>query len=227
MNDSRRDFLKKAALLSGAFAAPNIIPMSIQKAMAIDPAAGSTFYDAEHVVFLMQENRSFDHMFGKLRGVRGFNDPRMKTLHDGNKVWLQKDGKGSTYAPFHIDINKTKISWQGGLPHSWKDQTEARNKGKYDQWVPVKSDMALGYYQREDIPFYYAFADAFTICDHHFCSSLTGTTPNRLFHFTGNVRPQLDDQVNAVVVNEQADSTINEYVDWETVPELLEDHGIS
>ena len=114
--DSRRDFLKKASLLSGAFAMPNVIPMSIQKAMAINANPGTTFYDAEHVVFLMQENRSFDHMFGSMRGVRGFNNPRAKTLPNNNKVWLQSDEKGNTYAPFHVDINKTKITLLYELP---------------------------------------------------------------------------------------------------------------
>jgi phospholipase C len=225
--ESRRDFLKKASLLSGAFALPNVIPMSIQKAMAISADPGSTFYDAEHVVFLMQENRSFDHMFGAMRGVRGFNDPRAKTLPNQNKVWLQNDEKGNTYAPFHVDINKTKITWQGGLPHSWSDQVAARNKGKYDKWVPVKSLMTLGYYKREDIPFYYAMADAFTVCDHNFCSSLTGTTPNRLFFWTGTVRPEQHANSVPVVNNSQAESHDNVFVDWQTFPEILEDNGIS
>lgn len=225
--DSRRDFLKKAAMLSAAAGLPNVIPMSIQKAMAINPATGSTFFDAEHVVFLMQENRSFDHMFGKLKGVRGFNDPRAKTLPNQNKVWLQSDGKGKTFAPFHVDINKTKITWQGGLPHSWNDQVAARNKGKYDQWIPVKTHMSLAYYQREDIPFYYAMADAFTICDHHFCSSLTGTTPNRLFFLTGTIRPEQNANNVAVVNNSQAESRNNVFVDWQTFPEILEDNGVS
>jgi phospholipase C len=87
--DSRRDFLKKAAFLSGGAAIINTLPPVIQKALAIDPAAGSTFYDAEHVVFLMQENRSFDHALGSLQGVRGFNDPRAIKLPNDNKVWLQ------------------------------------------------------------------------------------------------------------------------------------------
>jgi len=225
--DSRRGFIKKASLLSGAFALPNIIPMSIQKAMAINADPGSTFYDAEHIVFLMQENRSFDHMFGSMRGVRGFNDPRAKTLPNQNKVWLQNDEKGNTYAPFHVDINKTKITWQGGLPHSWSDQVAARNKGKYDKWVPVKSLMSLGYYKREDIPFYYAMADAFTVCDHNFCSSLTGTTPNRLFFWTGTIRPEQHANSVPVVNNSQAESHDNVFVDWQTFPEVLEDHGVS
>ncbi|MEE1945922.1 phospholipase C, phosphocholine-specific [Pedobacter sp. KR3-3] len=225
--DSRRDFIKKATLLSGAFGLANVVPMSIQKAMAINADPGTTFYDAEHIVFLMQENRSFDHMFGKMRGVRGFNDPRAKTLPNQNKVWLQNDEKGNTYAPFHVDINKTKITWQGGLPHSWSDQVAARNKGKYDKWVPVKSLMALGYYQREDIPFYYAMADAFTVCDHNFCSSLTGTTPNRLFFWTGTIRPEQKAEAIPVVNNSQAESQNNVFVDWETFPELLEEHNVS
>ncbi|ATP58711.1 phospholipase C, phosphocholine-specific [Pedobacter ginsengisoli] len=224
--DSRRDFIKKAALLSGAAGLPNVIPMSIQKAMAIEADPGSTFHDAEHVVILMQENRSFDHMFGKLKGVRGFNDPRTFTLPDQNKVWLQKDNEGKTYAPFHVDINKTKITWQGGLPHSWSDQLAARNNGKYDKWVPVKSLMCLGYYDRTDIPFYYSMAEAFTICDHNFCSSLTGTTPNRLFFWTGNIRPELNGSSVAAVNNSQAESRDNAFVDWDTFPEVLEDNGI-
>nr|WP_068892446.1 phospholipase C, phosphocholine-specific [Pedobacter panaciterrae] len=224
--NSRRDFIKKAALLSGAAGLPNVIPMSIQKAMAIEAAPGSTFYDAEHIVILMQENRSFDHMFGKLKGVRGFNDPRVFTLPDKDKVWLQKDNEGKTYAPFHVDINKTKITWQGGLPHSWSDQLAARNNGKYDKWVPVKSLMSLGYYDRTDIPFYYSMAEAFTICDHNFCSSLTGTTPNRLFFWTGNIRPDLTGSSVAAVNNSQAESRDNAFVDWDTFPEVLEDNGI-
>lgn len=212
--------------MSGAVGLSNVIPMSIQKAMAINAEPGTTFYDAEHVVFLMQENRSFDHMFGKMRGVRGFNNPRAKTLPNQNKVWLQNDAKGNTYAPFHVDINKTKITWQGGLPHSWSDQVAARNGGKYDKWVPVKSLMTMGYYQREDIPFYYAMADAFTVCDHNFCSSLTGTTPNRLFFWTGTIRPEQKASAVPVVNNSQAESQDNVFVDWETFPELLEEQGI-
>ncbi|MEJ7557434.1 MAG: phospholipase C, phosphocholine-specific [Pedobacter sp.] len=224
--NARREFLKKAALLSGAATLPNVIPMSIQKALAIKADPNSTFYDAEHVVILMQENRSFDHMFGTMKGVRGFNDPRPFTLPDQDPVWLQKDAAGNAYAPFHIDINKTKITWQGGLPHSWSDQIAARNGGRYDQWLPVKSLMCLGHYDRLDIPFYYAMADAFTICDHNFCSSLTGTTPNRLFMWTGNLRAGLNSTSPAAVNNSQAESRDDVYVDWETFPEVLEDNGI-
>lgn len=204
-----------------------MFPEAIQRALAINPNLGSTFYDAEHVVFLMQENRSFDHMFGAMKGVRGFNDPHPHILPNQDKVWVQRDAKGNAYTPFHVDIHKTKITWQGGLAHSWPDQIAARNDGKYDKWIPAKTAMCLAHYKRQDLPFYYAMADAFTICDHHFCSSLTGTTPNRLFFWTGNVRPHPNDkQTKAVVSNHQAESHNNRFVDWPTFPELLEDHGV-
>jgi phospholipase C len=72
---TRREFFKQAAKLSGGAKLLSALLPSIERASAIDPPQGSTFMDAEHVVILMQENRSFDHVYGRLRGVRGFNDP--------------------------------------------------------------------------------------------------------------------------------------------------------
>ena len=73
-----------------------MLPDSIQKALAINPATGSTYMDAEHIVILMQENRSFDHTYGTLQGVRGFNDPRAIVLPDKNPVWMQTIRLGET-----------------------------------------------------------------------------------------------------------------------------------
>lgn len=225
--DSRREFIKTAAIFSGGIGLSFSIPALINKISNIDPNPGTTFYDAEHVVFLMQENRSFDHYFGNLRGVRGFNDPRAQILPNQNKVWLQNDSEGLTYGPFRMDIKNTKVTWQGGLPHSWEDQLKARNNGKHDNWIPSKSEMCMGYYRREDIPFYYALADSFTVCDHSFCSSLTGTTPNRLFFFTGTNRDVENIQSKPVVNNDQAESREDKYIDWKAFPELLEDNDVS
>ncbi|MGH2624568.1 MAG: alkaline phosphatase family protein, partial [Sphingobacterium sp.] len=101
--DNRREFLRKAFLLSGATGLINVMPTAIQKAMAINPAPGSTYKDAEHIVILMQENRSFDHAFGTLSGVRGFNDPRFISLPNKKPVWFQTDNLGKTYAPFRLN----------------------------------------------------------------------------------------------------------------------------
>src|ERR1700722_1217509 len=96
---SRRNFLKLAAMASGAAGLSGLAPESIQRARAIVPAAGSTYLDAEHIVILMQENRSFDHVFGSLRGVRGFNDPRALRLPNGNSVFCQNDVSGPPTRP--------------------------------------------------------------------------------------------------------------------------------
>ncbi len=232
--DSRREFLKKAVLLSAAAGTAHLLPASIQRAFAIDPEPGSTYLDAEHIVFLMQENRSFDHTYGTLQGVRGFNDPRAIHLPNKNPVWLQTNENGETYAPFRLDIKNTKITWMGSLPHSWSNQVDARNGGKYDHWLQAKKPgneaykhmpLTMGYYTREDIPFYYSLADAFTVCDHNFCSSLTGTTPNRLHFWTGTIRGEQNEQSKANVWNEDTDYDV--WVSWKTFPERLEENNIS
>lgn len=209
-----------------------MLPPAIQKAMAINPATGSTYLDAEHIVFLMQENRSFDHAYGTLQGVRGYNDPRAITLPNKNKVWLQTNKEGETYAPFRLDIHGTKATWMSSLPHGWTDQVDARNNGKYDKWLDSKRSweyntlpLTMGHYNREDIPFYYALADAFTVCDQNFCSSLTGTTPNRLFFWTGTIREKQEAAAQANVWNQNAEPGV--YVSWKTFPERLEDNGVS
>jgi len=230
--DSRREFLKKAALLSASI--PGVLPESIQKAFAIDPQPGTTYLDAEHVVILMQENRSFDHTYGTLQGVRGFNDPRAIELPNRNKVWLQTNAAKETYAPFRLNIKDTKATWMSSLPHSWENQVDARNEGRNDGWLEAKKSgnkayahmpLTMGYYNREDLPFYYALADAFTVCDQNFCSSLTGTTPNRLYFWTGTIRDPRNPNAIANVRNENVDYDAE--VDWKTFPERLEEQGIS
>ena len=169
---TRRDFLRDAAAVaSGASIAGGLLS-SVARAAAIDPPPASSFLDAEHIVILMQENRSFDHVFGMLRGVRGFHDPRAVTLPDGNPVWLQTNAAGDSYAPFRLNLKETKATWLGSLPHSWTDQTDARDHGNHDRWLEAKQShhkdfaelpLTMGYYDREDLPFYDGVADAFTI----------------------------------------------------------------
>lgn len=232
--ESRREFIKKASFLASSAGLMGVLPPSIQKALAINPVEGSTFWDAEHVVILMQENRSFDHSYGTLQGVRGFNDPRAIQLPNQNKVWLQSNAKSETYAPFRLNLKDSSATWMSSLPHSWENQVDARNDGKHDTWLNVKQSgnmafknmpLTLGYYNREDIPFYYALADAFTVCDQNFCSSLTGTTPNRLYLWTGTIREKPDFNSKANVKNDDVD--YEKWAKWKTYPERLEENGIS
>ncbi|MGJ5819360.1 phosphocholine-specific phospholipase C [Paludibaculum fermentans] len=231
---TRRDFFKRAAVLSGSAGLTRTLLAAVQRASAIEPISGSSYLDAEHIVVLMQENRSFDHCYGRLRGVRGFNDPRAVELPDRKPVWLQTNDNGETYAPFRLNIKDTKATWLGSLPHSWRDQTDARNHGNHDKWLQAKGSgnkecagmpLTLGYYDRDDVPFYYAIADAFTVCDQHFCSSLTGTTPNRLYLWTGTVREKPEVQSPPNVRNSEVDYGVPGR--WTTFPERLEDAGVS
>ncbi|WP_298717247.1 phosphocholine-specific phospholipase C [Chitinophaga sp.] len=230
--DNRREFLRKSMLLSGAAGLSSFMPASIQRALAIEPAPGSSWADAEHIVILMQENRSFDHCFGTLQGVRGFNDPRAITLPDKKPVWLQTDKEGKTYSPFRLDLKDSRITWMGALPHGRHDQVDANNKGKYDQWLLVKQSgkadwksmpLTLGYFTREDIPFNYALADAFTICDQNFCSAMTSTTPNRSFFWTGKITVPENGAAKAHIRN--TDYSYGK-LGWETFPELLSKAGV-
>ncbi|HEY8397558.1 MAG TPA: phospholipase C, phosphocholine-specific, partial [Flavihumibacter sp.] len=149
-------------------------------------------------------------------------------------VWLQSNEKGETYIPFHLDINNTKATWMSDLPHSWPDQTDARNNGHYDKWLEAKKSprkeyrdmpLTLGFYKRQDLPFYFALADAFTVCDQNFCSALSSTTPNRIHFWSGTLRDPNDPKMFARVWNN--DTKPWNLAHWKTFPERLEELGLS
>src|SRR5262245_57935933 len=134
MMTDRRTFLRYVT----SAAATAALPASIEKALAI-PAhrRTGTIDDVEHVVFLMQENRAFDHYFGTLRGVRGYGDPRPAFLPSGRSVFFQPDGSGFLL-PFNPKVNDFGLAFLEDTPHGWPDTHRTWNNGKYDQWVPNK-----------------------------------------------------------------------------------------
>ena len=178
---NRRRFLQ----LAGGSVASTMLSDSIARALAI-PAnrATGSLRDVEHIVILMQENRSFDHYFGTLRGVRGFGDPRPVTLPSGKPVWHQADGT-SVVLPFRPDVGNLGLTFLQDLAHGWDGTHQAFNGGNYDQWMPAKTTTCMAHLTREDIPFHYALADAFTVCDAYHCSLLGPTDPNRYYMWTG------------------------------------------
>ena len=233
MAQTRRDFLKIAAMLSGAAGVSGYVPDSIKRAFAIEPEPGSTYLDAEHIVILMQENRSFDHALGTLQGVRGFNDPRAVRLANGNSVFVQTDAAGNSYAPWRLDIRDTRITWMGSVPHSRHSQVDAWNEGHHNGWLEAKRShtpeyadlpLTMGHYTREDLPFYYALADAFTVCDQNYCSVMTSTTPNRSYFWTGTVRDEQRIGSKVYMRNEEIERG---GMIWKTYPERLLEAGIS
>jgi phospholipase C len=166
----------------------------------------------------MQENRSFDHYFGSLNGVRGFSDPRVMKFSNGNPVWYQPDGAGGFVLPFRPDLSNLGLTFIEDTDHGWDKTHIAWNEGVYDGWVEQKGTTSMTYLTRKDIPFHYALADAFTVCDDYHCSLLGPTDPNRYHMWTGWVG---NDGSGPVLDNAEAG------YDWSTYPERLVKGGIS
>ena len=267
MQTSRRNFLRSVAGGAGASALLATFPPAIQKALAIDAAVNTgTIKDIQHIVIVMQENRSFDHYFGAMKGVRGFGDRFPIPLPTGDSVFFQPNvtasgPAGPAIPPFRRDSTKANALIGSGTPHSYSDMQGAWNQGKMDRWIPFKNQATMGYYLREDIPFQYALAEAFTICDSYHCSVTTGTDPNRIVFWSGsNFNPELRKQgINCTATDaepnnsrcwpspsnwvagraQQADGTgqkngsaynykyVNNSFKWDTLPDLLQDSGIS
>ena len=179
---NRRSFLSAGVASAAALANSSAFSRTLTQALAT-PAnnVSGTLADVEHIVIFMQENRSFDHYFGTLPGVRGFNDPRAIPLPSGQPVFAQPSGSG-TLMPYHFDIRGTNAVHVGG-DHSWKG-SEATWKD-WNAWVAKKSVRTMGYFDRGDLPFYYALADAFTVCDAYHCSIFGPTDPNRFYLLAG------------------------------------------
>ncbi|MBP0936894.1 phospholipase C, phosphocholine-specific [Streptomyces sp. KCTC 0041BP] len=213
---NRRRFLQ----IAGGTAAVAMLNESIARAAAI-PAQGSTgtIQDIEHIVVLMQENRSFDQYFGAMKGVRGFGDPRPVLQDNGKSVFHQSNGTKDVL-PFNPQVNDLGMKFLAGLNHDWAGGHAAYNNGKYDKWVPAKTATTMAYMTRNDIPFHYALADAFTICDAYHCSFIGATDPNRYYMWTGHTG---NDGTGGgpVLGNQEAG------YGWKTYPERLEAAGVS
>lgn len=238
--NNRRDFLRSAA----SAAALAAFPPAIRRALAI-PAAQQhgSIEDVQHVVILMQENRSFDHYFGTMRGVRGFGDRHPVPLASGKPVWYQSDGT-KEIPPYHLDSKTTSAIKVPGTPHGFSDSQAAWNQGKFGEWPRFKTKYAMGYYEREDIPFQFALAEAFTICDAYHCSITTGTDPNRIIFWSGsNFNPEVlargenctdaDSEPNNLrcwikgALPEPGYMYQGSAFRWPTIPDVLEKAGVS
>jgi len=228
----RRDFLKMIASMTAA----GTLPVSIGRALAL-PANRRTgsIADVEHVVILMQENRAFDHYFGTLRGVRGYGDPRPMTLRNGKTSFHQPaaDGQG-TVLPFHMASRRTSGQLIKSLDHSWKG--DAAEWADYDVWIKHKTPLSMGHFRREDIPFYHALADAFTIGDGYYASLHGPTNPNRMFLFSGTSGLSVGDDGKQAVENADDGNWTGDMASdkpdfaaaaWTTYPERLQKAGIS
>lgn len=245
---SRRDFLRTMGKTGGASAVLATFPPSIQRALAL-PANQRTrsLQDVEHIVVLTQENRSFDHYFGTMEGVRGFGDPfpipvmDRQNLINRKSVFVQRTVGGApvpgrpdwpqsrAIAPFRLNtVQDFPVMRVAGTPHAWLDAQLAWDHGRMNDWCTAKQNHSMGHYAEADLPFQFALARAFTICDHYHCATQTGTNTNRLFLFSGHNDPLA--VAGGPATDNSRDSfnpdMATDYL-WTTYPERLEAAGVS
>jgi phospholipase C len=225
---TRRRLLRGAA---GLVSAAALLPPHVQRMLAQQPRRAASLQDIKHVVVLMQENRSFDHYFGTMAGVRGFDDPEALKLSNGKSVFYQPDDKNPNgyLLPFHLDTHASSAQKIPSTSHAWAVQHAAWNHGRMDQWLPAHRDAdgvngpyVMGYHKRADIPFQFALAEAFTICDAYHCSVFGPTWPNRMYLMTGTIDPE-GRNGGPIVKNEVPPGGYT----WTTYPERLQAAGVS
>ncbi len=194
--------------------------------------ACSKLTDIQHVVILIQENRSFDHYFGSYRGVRGFSDP--------SSAFQQPDPSNTAspplakLLPFHLDNSTFNAACTPDITHDWVPQHQSWDNGAMDGFVtsrlPINSNdaiLTMGYYNRADLSYYYALADAFTICDNYFCSVIGPTDPNRLYTMAASIDPDGKNGgplLESLVLNR---ASFYGRLTYTTMPEQLQARGIS
>jgi phospholipase C len=225
---TRRRLLGSAATWAAAAA---LMPLNLRRALAQTPPRRGSLRDIRHVVLLMQENRSFDHYFGTLSGVRGFSDPMALRLASGRSVFHQPDpaNPNGFLLPFRLNTRTTNAQKIPSTSHAWKVQHASWNNGRMDNWMPAhraaegnRAPYVMGYHTREDIPFQFALAEAFTICDAYHCSVMGPTWPNRLYWMTGTIDPD-GENGGPVISNRRATGGFR----WTTYAERLERAGVS
>jgi phospholipase C len=217
-------------------------PARVLERVLAAPAACGPLSDIEHVVIFINENRSFDSYFGTYRGVRGFHDGKALKLKDGREqpIFAQPfpgaagEPYGGHLLPFHFDTNK------GGecvndISHEWAALHECWNGGALDKFLSVHLETnglrdgpnTMGYYTREDLPFFHSLADAFTLCDRYHCSVLGPTDPNRMYTMSATIDPDGKHggpSLQTLVTNRE--QQFGKFT-WRTYPEQLQAAGIS
>jgi phospholipase C len=144
-------------------------------------AAARAAIPLKHIVVIMKENRSFDHIFGGIASVQPEADV-------AGPSFTNKDSKGVAVTPFHLTT--TCVGFDPD--HQWNAMHTQVNAGKMDGFVSSAATstggdghFVMGHYEATDLPFYYFLAGTFAIADHYFPSARTGTFPNRDYMLLG------------------------------------------
>jgi phospholipase C len=169
MSVNRRDFLRRAAagMASAAALAGKSSLVSAQTAAALPDPADSGI---EHIVVVMMENRSFDHLLGWLPGANG---------QQAGLAYLDK--KGEAHPTYRLT---TFVGCSHPDPdHSYAGGRSEYDGGQMDGWLRTTTNdtFSIGYYEEADLPFFSALARNYTTLDNYFASILGPTFPNRIF----------------------------------------------
>jgi len=126
--------------------------------------------------------------------------------------------------PFHLEFNTTSATCMPAPEMDYPTDLKMRNNGRMDGWNSARDPgFGMSYFERTDLPFYYALADAFTIGDQYFQSTFTATNPNRLHLFSGSNGLSVNNSHLVIMDDSEPKTGIN----WETMAETLEKAGIS
>jgi len=233
-NVTRRELLRMGAATAAVEVAGALLPgcASVSASPVSTASVCAKLTDIEHIVIFIQENRSFDHYFGSYRGVRGFSDqtPAFQQPDPANTT----NPPAGVLLPFHLDISKTNAACTHDITHDWVPQHQSWDHGVMDGFVtsrlPIDTNdavLTMGYYTRADLAFYYAVADAFTICDNYFSSVIGPTDPNRLYTMAASIDPAGQNGgplLQTLVANR---SSFYGKLTYTTMPEQLQARGIS
>ena len=233
---NRRKFLGAGA---AAAVAATALPTSAKPVTEPKTRLHGDLRDIKHIVVVMQENRSFDHYFGSMKGVRGFGDRATIMLPGGKAVWEQPQtpvlgsptqfpwplSGTSNYAGAVPPTPEIGAANYPGTGHSWDDQHIAWFGGVMNGWYIAKGGpTTLGFLDRHDLPFHYALADAYTVGDAYHCSVLSATGPNRTYHWGGSINASK--QFGDFVAFNGGDE-LGQFLPWEAYGETLQKSGVA
>jgi phospholipase C len=197
---------------------------------AVAPRKAGRLQDIEHVVIVFQENRSFDHYFGTFPGVIGFGDAERRQVFA--QPGFERGGHEGVLLPWHLGT-KGGPECIADITHEWGPQHGSWNGGRMDGFVrqhlqvdgPSAGPETMGYFDRRDLGYYFALAEAYTICDRYHCSVIGPSDPNHLYLFSGTLDPDGRNGGPMIDTPTKAGLPLGEFT-WTTMPEQLSARGV-
>jgi phospholipase C len=193
------------------------------------PAPQANLTSVNHIIFMLQENRSFDHYFGQLNAYRQTNGlPADVDVIPANASQLAYD-KSTTFTPFHM----LSMCVEDMSPY-WNESHNAWNHADHTSPVPaldgfanaaggdsrlaggfdINGERVLGYYTDQDLPYYYFMATQFAMSDHWFSPVMTNTPANRLYSMAATSQGIVSKPVTNLTVNTIFDLLQAEGITW-------------